>query len=132
MFSKRFFISFLSSAVVMFLLSGLWHMKLMGAFYAKYAPSGAPEHPNMVFIIFGYVLLAFVMTVLYEYFATKTLHTGIILGLLAGFIWVTPHAVIGVGALGMPIESMLVDGLWHIVEEGVGGCVIGYLYQKIS
>lgn len=129
---KKKIASGLAASLVMLILGGAWHMGIMSSFYKMYAPSTAPANPNILIIAAGYLVLGFLMVHLYTMFENKTISTGLILGIIAGILWVTPHGIIMIAANGIPSHFILVDGLWHVVEEGIGGLVLALVYSKVS
>ena len=49
----------------MWLLGGLWHMLIMGSYYAENSAAIAYPEPRMPFIILGYVILGVLMAYIY-------------------------------------------------------------------
>jgi len=62
---KKFLMALVGGFLVMWLLSGLWHVLIMGDFYAKYAGPSTFEEPKMLFIALGYAILALLMVYIY-------------------------------------------------------------------
>ena len=60
------------------------------------------------------------------------LKEGLRFGVVIGLLWILPYNVIMIGVVGTSKTLVVVDALWHIVEQGVGGIVIGYIYRSKS
>ncbi|MHC5037046.1 MAG: hypothetical protein ACYTHM_07010 [Planctomycetota bacterium] len=119
--------------LTMWLLAGLWHLVIVPEFYAK--GIHASHHEGGVLILVAYVLLAILMAGVYrsyihrgEYRIGKSALEGLKLGLLMGLLWVTPHALVRAGAHGGSLPYILVNGLWHLVEQGTGGVIMGLVF----
>jgi len=117
----------LASGVAMWLLAGLWHLVLVPGFYSSHG--GVQHHEGGWMISAGYVLLA--VTMAYVYPALRhggpPILDGLRLGLLIGFLWVTPHALVRAGAHDGSLAYILANGAWHLVEQGVGGAIIALI-----
>jgi hypothetical protein len=115
----------------MCLLAGLWHMLIMDGFYMEHSSAIALAEPRMQFIILGYLILGLLMAYIYPkgYGGGGSVSEGLRFGAILGLLWVLPHGVVlhGVefGAAGLLI---LVDAVWHMVEEGAGGIVMALIY----
>ena len=131
---RKFSLAVVGGTVAMFLLGGLWHLLLMSNFYEKYAGDRALVEPNMFFIILGVLILASLMAYMYPqgYKGGSPLKEGLRFGVVIGLLWILPFNVIMVGVMGTAKTLVLVDTLWHLVEQGVGGIVIGYVYRSKS
>ncbi|MCG8608210.1 hypothetical protein MJD09_24905 [bacterium] len=49
-------------------------------------------------------------------------------GALIGLIWILPFSLIIHGIWNVSLTAVLVDSVWHIVEEGLVGIVVGFIY----
>ena len=56
---------------------------------------------------------------------------GLKLGVLIGILWVFPHELAMAGAHGKSISYVFINGAWHVIEQGFGGIIIGFIYTKI-
>ena len=123
---KKWFLAGLLGFVVMFILSGLWYMLIMDAFYR--------EQYNFIFIVLGYLVMAFLMSYIYPIGykggspAKEGLRFGVLIGLL---VWLSSNLIL-YGAHNMTLSATLVDSGWHVVEEGIGGLVIALVYGTAS
>jgi len=130
MFGKKFLMALVGGFLIMWLLSGLWHVLIMGDFYAKYEGPSAYESPQMLFIIIGYAILALLMVYIYiqGYKGGSPLKEGLRFGVVIGLLWILPLNVIIYAVKETSGTFIVVDVLWHIVEQGIGGIVIGLIY----
>jgi len=127
---KKMMFALVAGFVAMFLLSGLWHMLIMGDFYQANGPSNAFAEPKMQFIIVGYFILAILMAYIYPlgYKSGSPVIEGLKFGLLMGLLWILPESVVLFGVMESSGTLLVVDAIWHLVEQGIGGIVIGLVY----
>jgi len=127
---KKFLMALVGGLLVMWLLSGLWHVLIMGDFYAENAGPLAYEAPKMLFIIIGYAILTILMVYIYTqgYKGGSPLKEGLRFGAVMGLLWILPFNVIIYAVKETSVTFILVDAGWHIVEQGIGGIVIGLIY----
>ena len=132
---KKFITAWIVGFVAMFILGYLWHMVIMGDFYSANSYVPEREAPRMELIILGVLSLALLMAYVYPkgYSGGSPVTEGLKFGLIIGVLWVTPHSLIEHGAAVMMTGKMvLVDGIWHLVEQGVAGILIGLVYGTNS
>ncbi len=131
---KKWFLAGLVGFVVMFILSGLWYMLIMDAFYREQVGALMREQYNFIFIVLGYIVMAFLMSYIYPIGykggspAKEGLRFGVLIGLL---VWLSSNLIL-YGAHNMTFSATLVDSGWHVVEEGIGGLVIALVYGTAS
>ena len=127
---KLLLATFLAS-IVMWLFAGLWHEILMAQFYQR-ETEATHEGTGVIFV--AYLVLGFIMAYIYPigYRGKKPAVEGLRFGLLMGVLWVFPHELAMAGAHGDSISYVFKNALWHLVEQGVGGIVIGLIYGKIK
>jgi hypothetical protein len=131
---KKWFLGGLAGFAVMFALSGLWYMVLMSKFYRAQDQGIMREQFNFLFLVLGYVVLAFLMSLIYPigYKGGSLVKEGLRFGVLIGLVvWLTANLTLH-GVLNNTLASALVDSVWHIVEQGIGGIVIALVYGKSS
>jgi hypothetical protein len=118
--------------IVAFALSGLWHTVLMGDFYASAAGDAAREQPLLGSVFLGYVVVAFIMAYLYPkgYEGGSPVAEGLKFGAIIGLLWWFPTQLVLYGAMEGPFSLVLVDGGWHVIEEGVAGIALGWIYGR--
>lgn len=124
-------ISTAAAGVVMWAAAGLWHNLIMANFYEGIHAG----HEGIGILFLAYLILAFFMTYIYQRFpdSNSALKKGFIVGILVGVLWVFPHGLAMAGAHGASIMYVIKNSAWHLVEQGIGGIVIGMIYNlKIS
>lgn len=117
------------TGVVMWLVAGVWHELIMASFYRENAHA---QHDGIGIILLAALILGGLMTYLYHmgYKGQKPLTHGLGFGVIIGLLWVFPHELAMVGAHGGSIAYVLKNALWHMVEQGIGGVILAYSYQK--
>ena len=122
----------LAASVVMQLLGWLWHFVIMGDFHSAnmYLTPAAQRSPELVLL--GVFVLALMMAYVYPkgYSGGSPVIEGFKFGAIIGVLWVLPHSLIQHGVwVVMSSEMLVVDALWHMVEQGIGGLVIGLILR---
>ena len=133
MSAKKCIIATIAGFVVMFLLAGLWHMLIMGNFYDSHSYFPARETPTMEYIGLGYLILALLMAYIYPkgYSGGSPVKEGAIFGGFMGLLWILPFSIVLHGVFISGTKTLiLVDAIWHIIEEGIGGILIGVIYGR--
>ncbi len=131
---KKLVMSAIAGFVVMFIISGLWYLVLMKGYYNdQFADVNRPEF-KMVWIVIGYLVWAFLMAYIYPigYKGGPPVKEGLKFGILVGLISVLPISLVLYGAHTVPLTGTLVDAIYHVVEKGIGGIVIGIVYGNIT
>jgi len=130
---KKFSMAVVGGFFAMFILGGLWNRVILKSFYMEQHTSSLAE-PNILFIILGFLILAVLMAYMYPlgYKGGSALKEGLRFGVVIGLLWYLPFNVIMIGVVGKSGALVVVDGLWRLVEQGVGGIVIGYVYRSKS
>ena len=115
----------------MWLVAGLAHEVIFKQFFRDATDA---SHEGAGIIFFSYILLGVLMTYFYSIApkGTKPILDGLKYGAFIGIVWVLPHGLVMAGAHGESISYQFVNGLWHVIEQGFGGGVIGYVYAKTS
>ncbi len=138
---KKFTLSFILSGIVMCLLAYVWHMVYPGeSLYANPDFYGAQgdinrAEPLIQYILLGYLFLAVFMAYTYPkgYEGGSLLSEGFKFGAIIGLVWVIPHGIVLYGVQGLTSGMAIIyDGLWHVVEQGIGGIVIAYIYGAVT
>jgi hypothetical protein len=57
---------------------------------------------------------------------------GLRFGMVIGVLWVFPHELAMAGAHGDSISYVFENAAWHLVEQGVGGIIIGFVYGRVQ
>ncbi len=118
--------------VAMFVLSFIWYANVMASWYETHFPNMAAAEADMSIplIAFGYLIMAFLLASAYTYGykggsgTSEGMRFGVLMGLIIGL----PMAFVGAGTSSVELGPSLVDGIYRVVEIGVGGTVIGLLY----
>ncbi len=130
---KSFLSSALAAAISMWLLAGLWHGVIQPQFYEVAAKT---EHKGTSTIALAYLILGFLMAYLYPKFTfaagQNRAKKGLTFGALIGVLWVFPHELAMAGAHGEPFVYVFKNGLWHVIEQAVGGLVIAWVSIKFE
>lgn len=126
--SRRFFISWIASSTVMFLLSYVWH----GILLTDFSRLSYPKEVFFVFAAIVYLIIGFVVAKAIDVkflevkFKRKPIMRGAISGAACGFFFFLIATVVGVSfSTGSKIENLLLDVSWQIVEQCLGGIVVG-------
>lgn len=139
MISKRFFISCLASSLVMFLLSYVWH----GLVLTDFSRLSYSKHLFLFFAAIVYLIIGFVVSksiefkILEKHFKRKPVIRGAISGAICGLAFFLIATVVGVSfSTGSRLENMLLDVSWQIIEQTVGGVVVGlthiFVYDPLA
>ena len=56
--------------------------------------------------------------------------SGLRFGLVAGVCWLMPYSLVLFGVYKFPYVALPLDFAWALVEQGIGGLVIGLIYGK--
>ncbi len=117
----------LAGSLSMWLLAGLWHELIMANFYKAETDA---THQGSGIILVAYVVLGLLMAYMYPigYKGNKPWTEGLRFGLIIGLLWVFPHELAMAGAHGDPLAYVFKNALWHLLEQGIGGIVIGLVY----
>lgn len=128
--TKRFFISWLVSSLVMFGASYLWH----GVFLNDLQRLSYPKQIFLAGSVITYLILGFLLTKIYlmkypKAIAKKPIIRGLISGASLGIATYIVALVIGVSfSTELKPEYILFDLLWQTVEQTIGGVTVGMIY----
>jgi hypothetical protein len=131
---KKTLFSIVAATAVMFSLAGLYTGVLAHEFIATHVdPSLMRTPPNLILVAFGYFVLALLMTLLYPRLVRvngSPAWTGLRFGMMAGVCWLMPYSLVLFGVHKFPYIALPLDFAWALIEQGVGGLVIGLIYGK--
>ena len=126
----RFYIwATIVSAIAMFLIAGLAHEVIFEKFFADNTDA---KHEGTGIIFLAYLILAIMMVYLFQN-TRNGIQAGIpafVFGAIIGLLWVFPHGLAMAGAHGESIGYEFINGSWHVVEQGLGGWVIGLVHRR--
>lgn len=127
---KKLLLATLTAGFGMWVIAGIWHNFIMANFYENTHAT----HDGIGFLLIAYLILALIMSYIYPlgYKGGKPVWEGLRFGIIIGILWVFPHGIVMVGAHGDSIIYVLKNGLWHMVEQGLGGMIVGLIYGKIQ
>ena len=127
---KRFLLAGIAGFVVMFVLGALWHALLMKGFYATHYGEVQREAENIPVIALGMLVLGLLMAYAYPigYRGGLPVAEGARFGVLVGLILALVGGIIYYGAFKITLTGTAVDAVCHVIEQGVGGLVIGLIY----
>jgi len=133
MFNKRFFISWIFSAIVMFALSYVWH----GVLLNDLKMLSIPLPLFLLFASIAYLLIGALISKVYtiEYFKniSKQLFVrGLLCGAVCGFVIFIIAFVTGISfAKNSTSTFILVDMTWQIIEQAIGGFAVGVVHAFV-
>lgn len=125
----KFLQATLAATISMVLLAGLWHKIIMARFYASETHA---SHEGTGIIFLAYVVLSLLMAYLYPrgYKGGQPVLEGLTFGLIIGLLWVFPHELAMAGAHGTSILYTFKNVAWHMIEQGIGGIILGLVYGR--
>ena len=118
--------------VVMFLVSGLWYLVIMKGYYnEQFSEVYRLEH-KMSWIAIGYLIGAFLLAAIYPigYKSGEPGQEGLRFGILAGLLMALPMGLTIYGVYTIPLAPTVINIIYQVVEKGIGGTVIGLVYEK--
>jgi hypothetical protein len=126
---KKLILATLASGFTMWVVAGVWHNLIMANIYREVTA----KHEGIGVLLIAYFILAFFMAYLFSriYKGGSYLKEGLLLGAIIGIIWVFPHELAMAAAHGEPLLYVFKNALWHMVEQGIGGLVVGLVYWKV-
>ena len=131
---KKTIFAVIAASAVMFSLAGFYTGVLARQFIAAHVDQALLRTPpNLVLVFFGYFVLALLMAVLYARFVRVTgspAWAGLRFGLMAAVCWLMPYSLVLFGVYKFPYVALPLDFAWALVEQGMGGLVIGLIHGK--
>jgi len=136
---KKLILSAIASFAIMFVLSYLWYIVLMKDFYETTPVAATPEEVKAVirpqvmvqYVALGYAILALLMAYIYPkgVEGDSKIANGLRFGMLMAVLWTLPTALMWHAFAELQSLTMIgVDTIYRIVEEGICGVAIAYIY----
>jgi len=130
----KLIISAVVAAAAMFGLAGLYTQVLARDFIANNVnPELLRNPPDLVITFLGYLFLALIMAYVYRFFQNKfqePIKSGIFLGLSAAVVWIMPYSIVLFSVYNFPYVALPLDFVWMLIEQGVGGLLIGLIQGR--
>lgn len=131
MFTKRVFICWIASTIVMIALYYIWH----GLVTHDFEVYGNPTIRNFLLLLAAYLVVGLIMSkaidlkILDRDFKHKPIGKGITIGIVSGFaffiILTIKHSTSGIS---LPFSHHMLNLAWQLFEQTVGGIVVGFCY----
>lgn len=120
--TKRFLICWFSASIIMYALSYLWH----GILLNDYSNIRFPLWLYFTLAAIVYLIIGLVLTYLYRFTRTRELkYKGAMMGMSLGFFIYLIAFVLGVSFNQHTASHIVVDFIWQMFEQGVGGAAVG-------
>jgi hypothetical protein len=124
----------IAAAAIMFGLAGLWTGVVLRDFIAANVnPTMLRTPPNLLLVFIGYAVLAILMALIYRKFVPVTASpawSGLQFGLASAVCWLMPYSLVLFGVYNFPYAVLPLDFAWALLEQGIGGLVIGLIYGR--
>jgi hypothetical protein len=133
---KRTIFAVIAASATMFSLAGLYTSILAREFIATNVDHALMRSPpNLVLVFVGYFVLALLMSLLYRRLVRvngSPAWSGLRFGIAAAVCWLMPYSLVLFGVYNFPYSVLPLDFGWALVEQGIGGLVIGLIYGKLN
>jgi len=123
---RKLFIAWFSALVSMLGLSYLWHGVLLNDLRnIKY-----PQWYFFFLLLLVYSIIALILTGYFRYSAPKRdfLPRGFFSGAAFGFFLYLVAFTLGVSFKSSETKHIVVDFVWQMIEQGIGGMVVSYVF----
>ncbi len=127
---KKLLLATLICGFGMWILAGLWHNLVLPIFNNNIEP----HHDGIGIMLISYFILSFFMSYLFIQLpeSNNWRIKGFKLGIIVGILWVFPHGLTMAGAHDTSIIYEVKNMFWHMIEQGFGGIIIGFVYRNNS
>lgn len=132
-YGKRFFLGWIFSAIAMFACSYSWHGLVLNDYALISYPLGIYlVSAGVVYLLIAFLLNRIFMAEFLDTISQKAIPRGLMSGFALGILVYMVALVVGVTfTKGFDAKYMLLDVAWQAVEQGVGGLVVGIVYQLV-
>lgn len=136
--ARPILLSALGCFVVMGALSWLWHGPILGDYYGSLL---GPELRGEIVVepVAGaYVLLSVLMAAVYPRVVgdptdpVEAWVEAVRFGAVVGLLWIVPLRLVLFGTTVRPFAPVVVDGAWHLLEQGAGGLVVALIHRGLG
>jgi hypothetical protein len=127
---KKFLAVVVVTSAFMWVVAGLWHNLVLPSLDAD----KEAHHEGIGVLLVAYVVLSGLMVFLYERstLGRRPLIDGFMFGAVIGVLWVFPHELAMAGAHQSSVAPVLKNGLWHMLEQGLGGALMGFVSARAT
>lgn len=124
---KKFLASWFLSLLSMISLSYIWH----GVVLNDLRNVNYPEWYFFILLLIVYSIIAFLLTLIFNYAEPRksVLTKGFFGGAAFGFFIYLVAFTLGISFKSGAVEHIVVDFVWQMIEQGVGGMLIAYVYS---
>lgn len=133
---KKILVAWIASFAAMFALAGIFNAVIIHDFVVENIQAAfLRSPPNMLFIAVGYLLLSFLMTIIYPRVVKTSMFSfsfALGFGMVAGISWLLPYGFVLHGAYIFPAMALVIDTGWALIEQGLGGLIIGFTYSRFQ
>ena len=128
--TQKMLVAVVVGFVVMFGLAGLFHLVIM----KEYFQSKLGGDPMMMYPPLSYFILAILMSYIFPhgYKGGSPIREGLMFGILMGLVCRLPLQVLQLGYGRGDLSFVLTEAVWHMIEQGIGGIAIAYVYARGS
>ena len=118
----RLFAAAIVSGLGMWIVAGLYHNLLL----PLVDPDVQAHHEGFDIMLYAYLILGSLMVYLHRttYQSANRLVGGVVMGMFVGVLWTFPHGLAMAGIHGASIPKEIMNSLWHLFEQGVGGLLV--------
>lgn len=127
-YSSRFYISWLASAILMYVSFVVWHgFFLNDLSYITFSKPLFFSLAGFVYLVISYVLYRIYEAKIFDRYFYSAVLRGVTAGFIIGVILFAIIAVLGISfTKHVNTTYLLADCLWQIAEQTLGGVVIGF------
>lgn len=116
-------------AALMFCLSYVWH----GVLLNDYSNIRIPMWLYFSLSAFVYLIIGIVLNFLYRYTQIREMrYRGLLIGASLGFFIYMIAFVLGVSFSQSSAPHIVVDFIWQMMEQGIGGASLGLMFSLSS
>ena len=133
---KKTILAIVLASLAMFSLAGFYTSVLARDFISEHVESALLRTPpNLLLVFAGYFVLSLLMTVIYARVVNvekSPAWAGLRFGAVAGICWLVPSSLVLFGIYKFPYAALPMDFGWALIEQGIGGLIIGYILGPTS